>query len=209
MSAELVKARRLVVELASLGLGDFDASTVRRWIQEEPPCPIADRGRKGQSHRYRVADVVAWLRDREIRRNGLAAAEPETPRRPPAGAIPSVSGSLAQMQESESEAVQRLLEILEGRDPRNWKAAEEALTTRLKRLELQGDLVRSDELRRCLQAQQAVFRSTLQMLRSQIKTAVRSIDTEGKAAAVVDREVDLSLERLADDVADQIEKAAA
>ena len=66
-AAPLLTARELVDELARLGVGRWSAAAVRRWIQEEPACPIAERGKPGQRHRYRLVDVLAWLRSRSER----------------------------------------------------------------------------------------------------------------------------------------------
>jgi len=63
----LVTARQLVAELSRLGLGTWSSESVRNWQREEPPCPIAEAADQGKPHRYRLIDVLGWLRAREQR----------------------------------------------------------------------------------------------------------------------------------------------
>ncbi|WP_428309266.1 hypothetical protein [Hydrocarboniphaga sp.] len=49
-------------ELARLQVGSWGPEAVRKWIAEEPPCPIAQPALNGAPHRYQIEDVLAWLR---------------------------------------------------------------------------------------------------------------------------------------------------
>ena len=67
VSGELLTGKALVEALASLGLGPWTPAAVRQWIREEPPCPIGAPAQQGAPHRYRVADVLDWLKARAQR----------------------------------------------------------------------------------------------------------------------------------------------
>lgn len=212
--SEQLTARQLVAELKRRGIGDWGTAVVRRWIHEEPACPIAQRGRPGQSHKYDADDVAAWLADRD-RRTGYvgsgvsadaesadaAEAVADADEEPAARAVPRAAHDgrpRAAMDPGEhSEEVERLLEVLAGRDPRNWKAAEEALTTRYKRMEMQGYLVNVDEMRRCLDAQLQIFLVGMNALRGQLKMSLLEDIDRAERDSIIDAECDAMLERIA------------
>lgn len=209
--SELLTAKQLVAELERRGIGTWTPAVVRRWIHEEPPCPIGKRGRKGQSHLYDADQVMAWLRARDeragIARDEQAGAEPV----PQPAAAPAEDGGIvakAQERAGDNEIIRQLLLVLQGRDPRNWKAAEEAQLTRLKRLSMEGELVNVAELEHCLQVQGRVFITGASELRNQLKMALASVEDPGERVAVIDREVDLFLQRIAD-AANRLDAAAA
>lgn len=223
--SHLVTARRLVVILRDRGIGDWDPAMVRRWIDEEPPCPVK-RGRPGQSHKYDPEAVIAWLEDRDWRQ-GIeyseeaasvaanyqadetqagtepvpAAAAPQPVVEPAAapggaGTAPSLADIQTRDPAQNTDEINRLLEVLAGRDPRNWKASEEALTTRYKRLEMMGYLVNVNELQQVLDAQLNIFLSGIQSLRGQLQMALADDLERTERATVVDQEIDTLLERV-------------
>lgn len=196
-------ARELVVDLERRGAGRWGTAIVRRWIHEEPACPIAEKGRPGQSHRYDPDAVEAWLRERD-RRLAFQAGGAGSTLAESANPVPSddADGMPAQAVEQAeyNETVERLLQILEGRDPRNWKAAEEALMTRMKRLEMLGYTVNVDDMRRCLDAQAQLFKTGMNALRNQLKMAVGESQLRAERESIIDQEIDLMLERIAESV---------
>lgn len=203
----LLVARELVAELQRMGVGTWSPDAVRQWIREEPACPIAERGRRGQSHLYRIADVLLWLRARDTQAALKQGVEPQDVASAGVGASPHAVGQAtvtptqairaqaAALQGGDMELVQRMLEVLEGRDPRTWKAAEEALATRLKRQESQRQLVASSELDLCLSAQQTAFLSAVKQMKAQLKLAIRNVGAL-ELMPVIDADFDKVIERL-------------
>ena len=80
MDTDLLTGKALVDALAGLGLGPWTPAAVRQWIREEPPCPVAAPAQQGAPHRYRAADVLAWLRARAQRERakGYTSADGKT-----------------------------------------------------------------------------------------------------------------------------------
>lgn len=218
-SAKLLTARELVAELDRLGVGTWTAAAVRRWIQEEAPCPVARRGEPGQTHRYNLVDVLAWLRARAERNGGaVLLAEKNGATVSPAGGEGEAPADISTLSPSElvahaqqcgggGELIDRLVEVIKDRDPRNWKATEEAMTIRMKRLEMEGSLVRVSELQRCLQVQQSSFQVATEQLRAQLRLAAASA-TGADLLAAIDHEIDATLERIAASVASDQQAAA-
>lgn len=236
----LLTGRELVARLADLDVGHWSAAAVRRWIQEEPPCPVARRGVNGQGHRYRLVDVLVWLRARAERAgevfDGAAALDAvtatEATNAAPAAAssaegtpAPEAARPARAAQDPEAtvrarveaakaggfedgELLDRLLGIIEGRDPRTWKATEEALSLRIKRQREAGQLVTDEELQRCLEVQQALFLGAFNGLRAQLKASLGSVAEEAARTKLVDREFDAALERIAGQVRPPLEDAA-
>lgn len=68
---------------------------------------------------------------------------------------------------------QVFLEILQGRDPRNWKAAEEALRIRVERQEKQRELIPAPELELALETQVAHFRAAVESGFGHLKQRLR------------------------------------
>lgn len=213
----LFVARDLVSELDRLGVGAWSPDAVRQWIREEPACPIAERGRRGQSHQYRLADVLVWLRERDARaarRQGSAETRPD-----PAAPAPlevekplsadEVAAQARSQTTGDMELVSKMLQILEGRDPRNWKAAEEAMMTRLKRQQMQREVVPFAEMELALIAQQSAFLSAIQQLRSQLKLAARNASSGTDVVPAIDSEADAVLERLAGEPERYLQEEAA
>lgn len=70
MTKKLVTRSELAKDLGN------DPQTITKWVAAG--MPVAERGRRGRGHRYRKADVVAWLKKRETkiasRDNDLNAA---------------------------------------------------------------------------------------------------------------------------------------
>jgi phage terminase Nu1 subunit (DNA packaging protein) len=168
---QLLTGRRLVLELARLGVGQWTPDAVRQWIREEPPCPIAQAANRGQPHRYLLADVLAWLlaRARSGKSKGYAgeaehaqALEAALTRcttgaapLPSPPAAPAAAGSPAKPDAF--------------KDPRNWKAHEEARLTKLKADEMEGKLVPVEDLQRALDAQAQAFAGALEALEARLQ----------------------------------------
>lgn len=229
---ELLTARKLVAELARRQVGEWGPEVVRHWINEEPACPIAQRGRPGQPHKYDADRVQQWLRERDARwglNTGAGQADANEPTQPPPEQVGSGAGQAVAAQPSSSTppsallvssapngndvrellaqaaaeaqynpTIEAMLDVLRGRDPRNWKAAEDAYTTRVKRLETMGYLVNVDDMRACLDAQVQIFRAGVTALRNQLKVGLAGVDDQAGRDAVIDEEADLMLERVAD-----------
>lgn len=112
---------------------------------------------------------------------------------------------LAWDQHSESEA---LLAVLQGRDPRNWKAAEEAVRMRRQRLVEERRLIPVDELQEALDAHTEHTRTTLLAAGPAIKLSLRDL-VSPEQRPNVDRAIDEAVQRLletlasADDLDDQ------
>ncbi|PWN56194.1 hypothetical protein [Abyssibacter profundi] len=241
----LLSGRQLVAQLDELEVGTWTAAAVRRWIHEEIPCPIAQRGQNGQSHRYRLVDVVQWLCDRAERAGDRLeagdtvlqmlrrAAEPSpvpdpggiSAREQACAGLPIQQGATDSMGRpslkdrvqaakadghEDPELLDLLMEVIGGRDPRHWKAAEEAIALRTKRKREEGSLVSDDELQLCLDTQQALFLGAMQGLRAQLKAELAGLGTDLERGRAIDREFDRALERMADAVdAEAHEEASA
>lgn len=239
---QLYTGKQLVERLAELGVGRWSAAAVRRWIHEEVPCPIAERGLNGQGHRYRLRDVVQWLMDRAERAGDRLEAgdavldmlsqashlaqregQPATPARATSDDLPVAPAGEGRSQlrdrvsaakaagHPDPDLLDVMLEVIGGRDPKNWKATEEALSLRTKRLREAGHLIPDTELQRCMETQQSLFLGALAGLRAQLKAAMTGASNDAERARIVDREFDAALERLADQVGDDdetIEEAA-
>lgn len=63
MDSGLLTARGLAREFRKMGCASVHRSTVRQWLRETPPCPMAMRGVAGKPNLYRLADVLAWHTD--------------------------------------------------------------------------------------------------------------------------------------------------
>lgn len=118
---------------------------------------------------------------------------------------------LAWDQMSESEA---LLAVLQGRDPRNWKAAEEAVKMRRNRLVEERRLIPVEELDEALDAHTEHTRTTLQAAGPSIKLTLRDqipAELREKVDRVIDDAIQRLLETLArtDDLDDADESSAA
>lgn len=178
---QLLTGRRLVLELARLGVGQWTPDAVRQWIREEPPCPIAQQAARGQPHRYALADVLAWLlaRARSEKAKGFAGEAEQTQAlesalakctaaptpAAPAPAAPPVSPAKPDP----------------FKDPRNWKAHEEARLAKLKADELEGQLVPVEDLQRALDAQAQAFAGALDALEARLALVLD--DNRDKRAA--------------------------
>lgn len=163
---QLLTGRRLVLELARLGVGQWTPDAVRQWIREEPPCPIAQQAGRGQPHRYALAAVLAWLlaRARSEKAKGFAGEAEQTqaleaalarcssPSTPPAPVAPPVSPAKPDP----------------FKDPRNWKAHEEARLAKLKADEMEGMLIPAEDLQRALDAQAQAFAGALDALEARL-----------------------------------------
>lgn len=99
---------------------------------------------------------------------------------------------LAWDQLSESEA---LLAVLQGRDPRNWKAAEEAVKMRRQRLVEERKLIPVDELQEALDAHTEHTRTTLIAAGPSLKLSLRDL-VPADLREKVDRAVDMAFQRL-------------
>ncbi|MDA3920520.1 MAG: hypothetical protein PF501_07555 [Salinisphaera sp.] len=213
---ELVKGRELVAELSRRGIGDWEASVVRRWIEEEPACPIAQRGRPGQSHRYDVDAVVDWLADRDQRAglNGSGAPADAAGERLAQQAVavarqyPSQADELSELdvltqaaeQAAYSETVSLMLRVLQGRDPRTWKAAEDALMTRLKRQELERQLIPADEIAPAWQRVVVGLRSALLALPHRIDQLLDAVEPGQGREDLIRREIENTLKQVREHV---------
>lgn len=118
---------------------------------------------------------------------------------------------LAWDQLSESEA---LLAVLQGRDPRNWKAAEEAVKMRRLRLVEERRLIPVDELQEALDAHTEHTRTSLLAAGPSIKLKLRDL-VSAEQREKVDRAIDDAIQHLletlarADDLADEVPEAIA
>lgn len=138
----------------------------------------------------------------------------------PEGAVPAAAaGEARATQEPVSQAKQHftaaevdgktevdlLMGVLEGRDPRNWKAAEEALRIRNERLKEQRRWIPVDELQRALDAEAQSIASAINSERGPLKMALKDCATDADRDRTLDEAFDLILTRLsaAQDLADQ------
>ncbi len=231
----LLTGRQLIAEMSRLGLKAWDSSAPRRWISEDPPCPIAEHADRGQPHRYRLLDVLKWLLEREQRAkakgytsgSGTALADRiETALRHfVAGTLPSPSGaaeaaaaetlplelpvqSVAPEEPAPFEQltdVESLLDVIKGRNPSLWNAAEEALRKRRLRLEAEGKLVPVEEVEEMLSTQALAMRSACQAL--VVAMAQRIPDMSGfeQRRILLQSAVDDMLNSLARDQAEEID----
>lgn len=75
---ELLTGSQLVAVLAQLGIGQWTPDAVRQWVKDDPACPIAERSpAPGAPHRYRLADVLEWLRDRAAKNVAGHGCDPQ------------------------------------------------------------------------------------------------------------------------------------
>ncbi len=231
----LLTGRQLIAEMSRLGLKAWDSSAPRRWISEDPPCPIAEHADRGQPHRYRLLDVLQWLLERERRAkakgytsgSGAALADRiETALRHfVAGTVPSAGGApemvaaetlpLEQLVQSvepqepipfeQLTDVEGLLEVIKGRNPSLWNAAEEALRKRRLRLEAEGKLVPVEEVEEMLSTQALAMRSACQAL--VVAMAQRIPDSSGfeQRRMLLQAAVDDMLNSLARDQAEDVD----
>ena len=235
----LFTGRKLVGELERLGVGTWGPDVVRRWIVEEPACPVAVPGENGKPHRYRLPDVLAWLEartERELRRGVSQSAQDrlerihrairmfaagETaqapPTAPPASRPPDTGLQLtppegttpapvspAKMPDVDLSginlrdrgAIELLLEILHGRDPRTAKAAEEALRLRQKRLIDEGQLVPVDDAQRMTDGMAILIRMAIEDLPERIAKMVGDQSTHEQRLTAGQQLVTELLDRL-------------
>lgn len=64
----LMTAAEVVIRLEREGWGRWEAGTLREWMREGVPLPVAERGKPGREHLFSFSAVVRWLREREARR---------------------------------------------------------------------------------------------------------------------------------------------
>ena len=235
--AQIMPARELVAAMADLQIGTWSKDAPRQWIREEPPCPIAEAADQGKPHRYRLEDVLTWLRNRALRErakgftrgdgNSLVdridralAERPErgsaTETAPQAGYEAKKSaantsapagGGAASAKEPQQDwtllgDVEALLEVLRGRDPRNWKAAEEALEVRRKRRVEEGKLMPVGEFESALHDQITVTLAAINAMPQALKLALRDhlkADSQDLLDGILAAEIDRLCERLASD----------
>ncbi|HVT36311.1 MAG TPA: hypothetical protein VHE37_12030 [Nevskiaceae bacterium] len=119
---------------------------------------------------------------------------------PGAGAAPTPKAPEPEwLQLSDRDA---LLEVLKGRDPRNWKAAEEAITIRTKRMEAQRELIPAPELDAALELQVTHIRQAIVEAGSALKSIMRDLvppERTQQMVRVIDDAVTQLLSRLASD----------
>lgn len=137
-------ARHLTQRLQSLGVCDVTPAAVHAWQLEDPPVPILRAGGRGQAHWYRIADVRAWYAQREGADHlkgwtAPGAADSGHDVAPPAAGHADPAAAAAASPPP-------------GEDPRRAKLREEAAIARIKRLELERQLVPIDELEPAYQA---------------------------------------------------------
>lgn len=243
MSREsLLTGRELVATLAEAGLGSWSPDAVRQWIREEPACPIAQAADQGKPHRYRLVDVLTWLRARaqaERAKGFTSRSGEDVPAKIEAvlarlqatsstdfkltqqegekigASTPPPSGAGAQaeptMASEVSHAKQQtewlnltdadaLIEVLRNRDPRTWKAAEEAMAARRERLLEDKKLIAVEELDEALQIQTDHLVTNIQNARLALKSALRDFlqfEQVAPAERIVDEYFDLMSENLA------------
>lgn len=104
--------------------------------------------------------------------------------------------------------VDALLQVLQGRDPRNWKAAEEALTTRRERLEAERRLIPIEELESALGVHVHHTVRGLASAAPALKLSLRGLlkpDQIHSAEKIIDQQMNELLQRLAK--ADDLEPA--
>lgn len=102
-----------------------------------------------------------------------------------------------------------VLAVLRGQQPQNWKAVEEALNQRRRRLEAEGRLVKVDEVEHVLSTQALAVRSALQAMVIGVAQRIPDASTFEQRRAVLQVAADEILRRLArDDQADDGEPLA-
>lgn len=189
--AELLTGRQLVAELKRRGLGDWTPDAVRQWVREEPPCPIAKAGARGQAHRYSPDRVVAWLQARE----GKESVKGWTP--PPAAQ--SQSAPAARPAGADLGAM---------RDPRNIKAYHEARLAKLKADEIEGKLIPAEELEAAMRSMVLTVRSSLLALPSKIATRVAACENADAVRELLREELQRVLSRMSGEGSEEHHEAA-
>lgn len=233
----LLTARQVMDELVRLGVGTWDPSQLRKWIVEEPACPIAEHADRGKPHRFRLLEVLNWLLERERRakargyttgggpqladrlelalRHFVNGTEPAV-QAPPAP-LPSdlVDGlelppakangaplPLPQQQGTDWEHLtdlEAVLAVLRGQQPQNWKAVEEALNQRRRRLQAEGLLVPVEEVEQILSAQALAVRGALQAMVMGLAQRIPDHSTFEQRRGLLQTAVDDVLTRLSRD----------
>lgn len=241
MSAGHLTGRQLVAALKDLGVGSWSADAVRQWTREEPPCPIAEHADQGKPHRYRLDQVLPWLRARTMAerakgytRSGDGAdllarieaalrgeSRPAVPESTAAADTPLFSAALIASEPGAGVAPEQpaapspaklqvdwltladteaLLRVIEGRDPRNWKAAEEAMVIRRERLEAERKLIPLAELEGALEVNVEHTRRGLIAATQALKVKLRDFfrpDSVHAGERAIDEEIHRLLQRLA------------
>ncbi|MDT0635078.1 hypothetical protein [Spectribacter hydrogenoxidans] len=187
MADGLVTARKLVEALASRGLGEWSADAVRQWVREEPPCPIAKAGGRGQAHRYDVEQVASWLRARD----GKEKVKGYTP--PPDSSAPAQRQQPAGQGQQGGGINPALM-----RDPRNHKAFHEARLAKLRADEMEQRLIPAEELESAMRQLVLSVRSSLLALPSKTARVLDDCETFEERRAVIEREVYQVLTTLAE-----------
>jgi hypothetical protein len=190
VAEQLLTGKRLVMELARLGVGHWSPDAVRQWIREEPPCPVAQAAGRGQPHRYLLADVLAWLLTRARAEKGKGHAGDAERAQLIEAALSHCAGSpapAAEVSPAKPTAAPAApdQEVPTFRDPRNRKAYEEARLLKLKADELEGKLIPVDDLQRSLDAQAQAFAGALEALEARLAIVLDGVDTRQRRSQLL------------------------
>jgi hypothetical protein len=117
----------------------------------------------------------------------------------PLFSAPPVSQAKQQTEWAALSDVNALMEVLRGRDPRNWKAAEEALAIRRERLQDEGLLIPVADLDQALATQSEHLLAAIHSGRGAIKSALRdylTFEMIAPAERIIDEQFDDMLRAL-------------
>jgi hypothetical protein len=245
----LLTGRELVEALAALDVGIWTPASVRQWIREEPPCPIAAPAQQGAPHRYRLDQVLPWLRDRTQRERvkgftaadggsflarleaamvrasagaggaggewpsqaSEAAAQParaagaapveQLPLAPAvsAGQVTSPGRMAGDFNEDEVANLNELdlaLQVLRGRDPRNWESVERAIKLHRENRKAATLLVPVDELDSTLKVQALAMRNASTAMVYPLAQRIPDNSTLAQRVEIIREVVEAMLTRL-------------
>lgn len=117
---------------------------------------------------------------------------------PPDLLSPAKSGDFSAIDIERCTDLELVLQVVKGRNPQAWKATEEALNQRRKRLEAEGRLIPAEDLENTLDAQALATRSGLGALVTPLAQRIPDHSTFEQRRAVLQAAFDDLLQRLAD-----------